>query len=282
MPVRHVALVSEIDAFNMRELTAVGAALQKQVVRDFGPIWRRSATVNAFANLEDVPIDYWPVIIVRDVQGAAGVHLDDQGQPYALVEVGEDWSMTASHETLEMLADPFGNRLVAGQSPKAGQGRVNFLVEVCDPSESGEHGYTVNGIRVSDFYTPSFFDPVASTGVRYSFTGALQEPRQVLKGGYLSWTDPISGHWFQKVFFGNAPEFRDLGPMSNAREGLRAGLRSMIDARTAQARPFIRLATEQRRVALRSQKEGTDGAGSARAKALRRQIAALPKKAPVD
>jgi len=67
------------------------------------------------------------VIIVADVKGAAGVHLDRNGQPFALVEYGQGWwSLTASHETLEMLADPWGNRLIAGNSPKPDQGRVEF------------------------------------------------------------------------------------------------------------------------------------------------------------
>src|SRR5262249_15004692 len=159
---------------------------------------------------------------------AAGVHLDRNGQPYALVTYSADWVLTASHETLEMLADPFGNRLLAGQSPKTGQGRVEFLVEVCDPSEAAELGYTVNGMVVSDFYTPNYFDPVTGTGVRYSFSGAIKKPRQVLKGGYLSWHDPISDHWWQERFFGGTrPTFADLGVFSNARS-----LREQVDATT--------------------------------------------------
>ena len=63
-----------------------------------------------------------------------------------------------------MLADPFGNRLVAGDGPNpARPGRVEFLVEVCDPCEAPALGYTVNGIRVSDFYTPEYFSPSQPT-----------------------------------------------------------------------------------------------------------------------
>ena len=78
--------------------------------------------MSGFAKLEDVPTDYWPVIIRDDIKtpGAAGVHEDKNGQPFALVQFSDAWSLTASHETLEMLADPFGNRLVAGRSPKPG------------------------------------------------------------------------------------------------------------------------------------------------------------------
>jgi hypothetical protein len=109
-----VALVPFDDVdIDVSELTRVAAALSKQVNRDFRPLWGVDATVDAFAKLEDVEIDYWPMIIVQDVPGAAGVHLDRDGQPFALIEHSGQWSLTASHECLEMLADPFGNRLVA-------------------------------------------------------------------------------------------------------------------------------------------------------------------------
>lgn len=227
---RHVALISESEAVDPGALMRVAAALQKQAVRDLGPLWSVAATVDAFATLEDAPLDYWPVIIRDDIRqpGAAGVHMDDDGQPYALVTADDDvsvWSLTASHETIEMLVDPFGNRLVAGDSPKPGQGRVQFLVEACDPSEDARNAYTVNGVLVSDFYTPHFFDPVAAPGVRYSYTGAVTAPRQVLEGGYLSWQDVRTRHWWQQIWFeGDEPTFRDLGVLSG-----QGSIRSQLD-----------------------------------------------------
>ena len=92
-----------------RAFTRVAAALSKQASRDFGPIWKVAATVDAFTSLEDVPADYWPVIVQRDVEDAAGFHDDENGQPFAVVEYGPGWSVTASHEVVEMLADPFGH-----------------------------------------------------------------------------------------------------------------------------------------------------------------------------
>src|SRR5262245_17735598 len=165
-----VAVVSEVKDHDPGDVARVTAALQRQAIRDFRPVWEVEATVDSFPTLEDVPVGYWPILIQEDINtpGAAGVHLDKDGQPFALVAMSRSWSLTASHELLEMLADPFGNRLVPGQSPKRGQGRVEFLVEVCDPSEADEFGYTVNDILVSDFYTPHFFDPVKNAGVRYS------------------------------------------------------------------------------------------------------------------
>jgi hypothetical protein len=167
------------------------------------------------------------------VDGAAGIHEDENGQPFALITASSSLdtrSLTASHEAFEMLVDPFGNRVIAGDSPKPDQGRASFLVEVCDPSEAADYAYSVNGILVSDFYTPNYFDPVTSPGVRYSFTGALTEPRQVLPGGYLSWQDAASGHWGQEVWFGtDQPVFRDLGVIDQRANG---NVRAVIDRST--------------------------------------------------
>ena len=105
---------------------------------------------------------------------------------------------------------------------------MEYLVEVCDPSEAAEFGYTVNDILVSDFYTPRFFDPAVDTQARYSFTGAITKPRQVLRGGYVSWHDPVSNHWWQQTWFGQRKEFRDLGEFDVAKH---ESLRAWIDAR---------------------------------------------------
>lgn len=198
---RYIALVSETQQIHTAELAAVAAAMQKQVTRDFGPIWGVEASVAAYGRLEDVPLDYWPVIIRDDLDRpeAAGYHEDELGQPCALVRLTDDWSVTASHEMLEMLVDPWGRHLVASQSPQDPHTRVRFLVEVCDPCSN--ESYKVNDIGVSDFYTPQFFDPVAIHSVRYSFTGAITAPREVLKGGYLTWHDLAARKWWHRSWF---------------------------------------------------------------------------------
>ena len=119
----HLALTSEVQGHDPSDVAAVAAALQRQATRDFEPIWS---------------VGYWPMIVETDINtpGAAGVHEDKDGQPFALIAMSDSWSLTASHEMLEMLADPFGRRVIPGPSPKQGQGRVEFLVEVCDPCEA--------------------------------------------------------------------------------------------------------------------------------------------------
>ncbi|HEV7858305.1 MAG TPA: hypothetical protein VGO91_06715, partial [Pyrinomonadaceae bacterium] len=172
----------------------------------------------------DAPLGYWKIIIRDDIHfNAQGIHLNRaNGQPYALVQFSNNWALTTSHECLEMLADPSGNLTQAGNSVNPDQGRVEYLVEVCDPSEAAEFGYSINGVLLSDFYTPNFFDPVAAPGVRYSFTGAISEPRQVLDGGYLSWFDPTSQHVFQLFVDNGESEFVDRGPLPDGFGSLRA------------------------------------------------------------
>ena len=169
----------------------MSAALQKQATRDLAPVWGVSATVDAFERLEDVPIGYWPIIILDDIQapGAAGYHTDDNGQPFALVQASTGWPLTASHECLEMLVDPFGNRTVAGGPPPQATGaaaqleRVTYLVEVGDPCEADAFAYSVNRIRLSDFITPHYYDPDGST-VGASASGATpQGPTERCKAG---------------------------------------------------------------------------------------------------
>ena len=79
--IQNVALVSEVDSVSPDWLTKVAAALQKQVTRDFGPIWDVKATVSAIERLKDVPLGYWPLIIVQDVQDAAAITRTKTGSP---------------------------------------------------------------------------------------------------------------------------------------------------------------------------------------------------------
>jgi hypothetical protein len=281
----HLALTTNGATISASDLTKVAAALSKQILKDFGPIWEVSATIDSFLTLEDVPIDYWPIIVQRDVEGVDGYHEDEHGQPFALVEFSPDWPLTASHECLEMLADPFGRRLRAGNVPDqaiaAGvkPGKVQFLLEVCDPSESAAFAYQINGVAVSDFYTPHYFDPVRAPDVRYSFTGAITAPRQVLDGGYLTWRDPIAKHWMQLRMFPDqfskkTPHVIDLSTKTAFEEvAKQTSLRAAIDRVT---RPSPRKGTKQASVGdAQAAAKRANASQAARAEALRARISGL-------
>jgi hypothetical protein len=88
-----------------------------------------------------------------------------------------------------------GNNTISAESIITEQGLVEFLIEVCDPSEAIEFSYQIDGVIISDLYTPDYFLPNAAGTVRYSFSGAINAPRLIREGGYISWLVPSTGHW---------------------------------------------------------------------------------------
>jgi hypothetical protein len=232
----HVALVSDTPSVTFSDISVIAAALQKQATRDFGPIWQVSATVSAFEALESVPVDYWPVIVRDNIDqpGAAGYHTDDNGQPFSLVEADAQWQLTASHETLEMLADPFGNRTIAGSPPPqappplSALTRVTYLVEVCDPCEDAQFAYGVNGQQLSDFITPHYYDPNGATGAQYSFRGNIRAPHTVLESGYVSFGNPVTNEWFQILAENGLIKVQDLGKLNRNGRSLRETIDDLV------------------------------------------------------
>jgi hypothetical protein len=194
-----VALVDQsTDGVPAAELQQIATALQQQVDNDFAPAWGVRADISVLPAHSDAPAGTWPIKIIDALEGAGGVHLDNDSVPYAEAVIGPQLSIAASHELLEMLADPWGNRFTPGADIEPGSdGRqVFYLVEVGDPCEV--FSYETDGVAVSDFILPSFYDPEA-TG-RVDFLGKLEGPlpRTMPAGCYISWIDPQDGNWHQQ------------------------------------------------------------------------------------
>jgi hypothetical protein len=152
----------------------------------------------------------FPVVIVDQLQGGGGYHLDDHGQSYALVKYSASWSLAASHEAIEMLCTRSASA-PARSLPEArpGPGRV-----------PGRGMRPLRGRRVClrrstacwcrDFITPHFYDPQRTSGalfVQRRGQGAAPDPA----GGYISWWDPQSNHIWQELWWRPQKEFKDLG-----------------------------------------------------------------------
>jgi hypothetical protein len=237
MSVIQVGLVDTTGQLDAKLVQATAAALNVQAIRDLAQFWQVTATVRYLPDPKQIPVGVWPVFLVANLPpGEGGVHLDKKNQPYALVigtPTSADWTIDASHETLEMLVDPAGNRLqvsraieIAGKDVRDANGQFEYLVEACDPCEGSQYAYAIQGIAVSDFITPRFYDPVATPSARYSYAGHIERPRQLLPGGYISFTKPDSDSMQQIIFLGAKPQLRDLGPVPGA------SLRAFSDAHT--------------------------------------------------
>lgn len=263
LPMR-IGLSSRSASVGLDDLTRVASAIAVQVARDAGPLWSISAIVSALADPDRVDPGIWPVEVVDVVEdGLSGFHQTRHNQPFARVLAGTTWSLTASHEILEMLVDPSGNRLVAAPAVaivdndiQDAPGKFEYLLEVCDASEGPKNAYLIDGVLVSDFYTPNYFDPSGSAGARYSFSGNIKRPRQVLPDGYLTWFDAQTNSLRQVRHFG-APEIVDLASGLAGEGSLTGGvsLRTFVDARTRSPVSLSRLHPGSAAVQARSVRE---------------------------
>lgn len=128
-------------------------------------------------------------------EGALGWHdADKYGVPYGVVYTeafDEPWSVTLSHEVLELMLDPHVNRLAAGPHPTIKGRTVFHWYEACDAVQSDT--YKVAGVEVSDFVLPAYFTEAEEQGMRMSYLGADLRSFGTAPGGYVGFFDPVTG-----------------------------------------------------------------------------------------
>lgn len=224
-----IAIINESKTLDDAALAVVVAALQVQVTRDFAPAWGTGATLVLVPRGATPAPDAWQLAALdhTDDAGALGYHeVTDAGLPLGKAFVADDiadglsWSVTLSHELLEMLADPQADQTVPGPD-----GRL-YAREVCDPCEDDQFGYLIGGpdpgpgIRVSDFVRPAYY----TTGPGpFDHTDALKSALPGMAvGGYLSSFDPAnpSAGWTQ-IYGEHSPCDRGRLPRGFFRRKLR-------------------------------------------------------------
>jgi len=210
-------------SIDFSEITEVARALQIQMDHDYTPIWGVGANITAYPSDDAIPTDVWPISLVDVPKGGLGIHLNaESGQPFAEVQATNDWSLTASHELLEMVTDPYGRNFKQGRdiTPKSDGHLVSYLVEVGDPCEI--YSYNILNVQVSDFVTPSYysnpFGPPPSPFVMLDFMRKLTKPYEVPSGCYLSWQDHVDNSWHQKNTAGKFTIIGKIDPNKNPRQ----------------------------------------------------------------
>ena len=193
-----IAIINQSTVVQDADVQTMTTAIASQVQSDVAPIWERApATVTFYADPTKVSAEAHVIAIVDTIQdqptGVQGFHAMNQaGQTWGLVAAQPelangaqvltgDWSIssTLSHEVLEMFIDPSCN-LWAND----GQGSV-YSFEVCDPVEAPT--YPVNGVSVSNFVTPAWFDPLAPVGSQFDKQNLLKAGFSILPGGYMTY-----------------------------------------------------------------------------------------------
>lgn len=187
-------------------------AVNRQLAHDFKPNWHVSAelrlegTIGAKPAASRLPelrgdaiIYLWDEVNVDD---ALGFHeRNAQGIPFGFVftelvkELDEPWTVTLSHEALELVGDPEVNLLVAGPHPADPELEVFHWYEMCDAVQ--DERYKVDGIWVSNFVLPLYFTADQERGGRNDFLGRLNRktglPLQsfgINPGGYIGFYNP--------------------------------------------------------------------------------------------
>lgn len=188
--------------------------LQTQISAHFAPVWAIDADLQLWpATGPSPPGGSWWLVILDDADQAAAVGYHDlttEGLPLGKVfartdrDSGHIWTVIASHELLEMLADPWMDR--AAVISDAGGFQI-YAYEVCDACEDDGFGYQINATRVSDFVFPEWFNAKSSV-TKFDYCGHVTRPLQLLAGGYIGVFDPQVG-WKQQEQANVAKQFAD-------------------------------------------------------------------------
>ena len=197
MPIPVIAITNASTCVTDAQVEAVLPPLQKQVTNDFRAYWDIDCTLTFPGRDQPLPRGWWQIVVLDDPDqaGALGYHeLSSQNTPLGKVFAKLDlqnrssWTVTLSHELLEMLADPWINWCVVGSDDKI------YALEVADAVEADQLGYQIDGVLVSDFVTPAWFGPAEAD--RVDFRQHLSRELELASGGYVSVFDSRKG-WVQ-------------------------------------------------------------------------------------
>jgi hypothetical protein len=219
-----------------RDLAKVVAALQKQVERDFAPVWGIEARISLVREGEALPQDAWWLTLHDDSDRAEdlGYHdLTSTGLPLgkAFVATAEaddmPWSVVLSHELLEMLIDPYINLSAFIRDSRSG---LLYGYEVCDPVRSDI--YRIGGVEVSNFVYPDWFrPPQLREDAPLDHLQKVTTPLQIRPGGYAI---------FNELGAARKHGWRSRGargkPRSDHRHGTRLHRRATMTAKSKRSK----------------------------------------------
>jgi hypothetical protein len=202
-----ITLINISTCLTDAQIQSLLPALQTQIDRDFRPIWKTGGTL-VLGNKNVVPAaDSWVVLIMdnSDQHGALGYHdLTETGLPVSKIFAKDDmmyglsFSVTLSHELLEMLVDPYTTESVFVQDTNV-TGTL-YAYEVCDACEDDKFAYDIDGVKVSDFVYPTWFESWRKeNSTKFDFCNRITKPFQLLEGGYIGafTVGPTSSGWQQ-------------------------------------------------------------------------------------
>lgn len=108
----------------------------------------------------------------------------------------EPWSVTLSHEALELIGDANVNILAAGPHPADPTRTVYHWYEMCDAVQ--DETYSIDGVVVSNFVLPLYFTIGEQVGARNDLLnrvhdGTTLQSFGINPGGYVGFFNPVTG-----------------------------------------------------------------------------------------
>jgi len=163
----NITVINKSKESNIDVLRAI-RSINRQVGEDFAAHWSKTGkmtlqhggNVPGILNPKDLRGDAIIYLTSYDASvEALGYHdVTAAGIPYSVVYTDilpEAWTVTLSHEVLEMLIDPTVVQFVQGWHPTKKDRIVYYWYEVCDAVQT--ETYWIDGIEVSNFVTPLYF-----------------------------------------------------------------------------------------------------------------------------
>jgi len=207
-PTIQICVINESTVLADADVVPVVAALRKQVTNDFRPVWGTDAELSIVPKGTQPPNGSWWLVLLDDSDqaNALGYHdLTTDGLPIGKVfaasdlKAGTSWTVTASHELLEMLGDPNINLTVFVQNTDTAG--VLYAYEVCDACEDDSLGYQIDNVQLSDFVYPAWFESFRIEGsAQFDRMNKIQNPFQLLVNGYIGVFTVNSGSgWTQQT-----------------------------------------------------------------------------------
>jgi hypothetical protein len=192
------------SSIKQTDFEGVVKAIQTQIDNDFSPEWggphKLQSTSLDIAN-SPAPVDGETQAIIyvgesssdptTGIEQCLGYHFENHHDiPYGFIYLDviqmykQTWTVTLSHEALELLADPSADSYVPGPDPSGSNDLVQYCREVCDPVQGDT--YLVEGVAVSNFVTKKWFD-LANTSAFTNFTKLDLDPLTARPTGYFQY-----------------------------------------------------------------------------------------------
>lgn len=205
-----ISLLNMSSKVSDEDAQAVSRAVNAQLRDDFTPYWDMAATLRLEGRGDEVPspdrtqhlrgdavVYLWDDSTSDDAIGFH--HENNEGVPFGFVfldvaeKLGEPWTVTLSHEVIEIIADANVNKLAAGPHPTASDEWVLYWYELCDAVQA--ESYMVHGVAVSNFVLPLYFTLGEQVPGRNDFLGRRVDGEAlssfgVKRGGYMGYLNP--------------------------------------------------------------------------------------------